>query len=56
MECHGCQGRGWVETAGGVMVHICPICKGSGWLPVVIDATTNTVVQKDEENETKSNK
>ena len=32
MECHGCNGKGWVETAGGAMVHVCPVCKGTGWI------------------------
>jgi len=32
MECNGCQGKGWVETAGGAIVHVCPLCHGAGWL------------------------
>ena len=33
MACYGCQGKGWVETACGVYAHLCPVCKGAGWLP-----------------------
>ena len=42
MECHGCKGKGWVETAGGAMVHICPICKGTGWLPDASSTSTTS--------------
>lgn len=41
MTCHGCDGKGWVETAGGAMVHICPLCKGSGWAPTLITDQSN---------------
>jgi DnaJ-class molecular chaperone len=31
-NCHGCNGRGWVETGIGVSskVHTCVLCKGTG--------------------------
>ena len=41
MECNGCHGKGWVETAGGLLVHICPICKGTGWVVVTYSTETN---------------
>ncbi len=30
VQCHGCKGKGWVETLAGTMVHTCPVCKGDG--------------------------
>ena len=27
--CHGCEGRGWIETKDG-QVKTCPVCGGSG--------------------------
>ncbi len=30
VQCHGCKGKGWVETLEGTMVHTCPVCKGDG--------------------------
>lgn len=41
MECHGCHGKGWVETAGGVLTHVCPICNGVGWLPAIYSTSAN---------------
>lgn len=37
--CHGCGGKGWVETAGGALTHICPICKGTGQVGYTTDTT-----------------
>lgn len=47
--CHGCMGRGWIETAGGALVHICPICKGSGWLPDIASDSTSLGIATPEE-------
>jgi len=30
--CHGCAGKGWVETRAG-NVKKCPVCNGSGKIP-----------------------
>jgi len=30
--CHGCNGKGWVDTQKGAQ--ICPICYGKGYLNV----------------------
>jgi DnaJ-class molecular chaperone len=27
--CHGCEGKGWIETKDG-QVKTCPVCGGSG--------------------------
>ena len=29
-KCHGCHGRGWVETQKGAQ--LCPVCNGKGYL------------------------
>lgn len=41
--CHGCNGKGWVETASGMLVHICPVCLGVGQLSGIIISSTSTV-------------
>lgn len=46
--CHGCSGRGWVETSRGA--ERCPVCLGSGLYPPlpakleIICEVTNTWV------------
>ncbi len=37
--CHGCIGKGWVDTQKGAQT--CPICRGKGYL----DGTENDLVR-----------
>ena len=34
MECHGCFGRGWVDSQWMGPTK-CPVCEGVGWFPSI---------------------